>query len=216
MTFGTRLALELASFWVNHVEIDLRRAIMRDPIKLPDVTDAVKRNIHRNLQLGGGKIDTGNHFRRRLPDRKTGVELQEVENVLSMTIEVSKMDLKYKMPESSAGTLHSTTYPTSFASRTAVRSICLNVSWPAFVTGASSMAFGAVAAQSNHDPLHCRHTCCLVDIVRDSHETICRELRLRDKRGQLYHCKDRILCEISRKGMKWKMKIESLKFHAVR
>ena len=88
MAFRTRFTLELVEFRVSHVEIDLGRAIRSNPVKLTDISNAVERNTHSNLKLGGREIDPRDHLSCWMLDLKTRVQLQEIERVIIMTIEI--------------------------------------------------------------------------------------------------------------------------------
>lgn len=88
VTLGARAALVHAGVRVDHVEVDLRRAVWRDAIQLANVLDAVEGDTHRNLQLGSGKVDAGDHLRGRMLDLETGVKLQEIEHILRVAVEV--------------------------------------------------------------------------------------------------------------------------------
>ena len=61
---------------------------MSDPIELTDMLDAVERKAHGNLELGGRKVDSRNHFCSGMLDLEAGIEFEEVEDVLGMGIEV--------------------------------------------------------------------------------------------------------------------------------
>ena len=84
----TGLSLKLVGFGFDHVKVDFRIAARSDPIELTDMLDAVERKTHGNLELSGGKVDSGNHFCGRMLDLETGVELEEVEDILRMAVEI--------------------------------------------------------------------------------------------------------------------------------
>jgi hypothetical protein len=59
-----------------------------EPVEDSDVSDSVKRDTHGDLELGGGKVDAGDHLGRRVLDLKTRVELEEEERVIGVRVEV--------------------------------------------------------------------------------------------------------------------------------
>ena len=52
-----------------------------DTVEGTDVANAVKRDTHGDLELGGGKVDAGDHLGCRVLDLQTLVQLEEVEVV---------------------------------------------------------------------------------------------------------------------------------------
>ena len=61
---------------------------MLNAVELTDMTDAVERNTHSDLELSGGKVDTRYHLGRRVLDLKTRVELKEIEDILCVAVKV--------------------------------------------------------------------------------------------------------------------------------
>jgi hypothetical protein len=61
---------------------------MSDPVELTDMLDAMERKTHGNLELSSGEVDSRDHFCGRMLDLETGVELEEVEDILRMAIEI--------------------------------------------------------------------------------------------------------------------------------
>ena len=61
---------------------------MLNAVQLTDMTDAVERNTHSDLELSGGKVNTRHHLGRRVLDLKTRVELKEIEDILCVAVKV--------------------------------------------------------------------------------------------------------------------------------
>ena len=88
------------------------------------MSDTVERRTHDNLELGSGKVDTGDHFCGRTFDPKTGVELEEAESILCVAVDIWEMhrsDQKEgcRPSEGPHSTVPALTYPASVAKRTA-------------------------------------------------------------------------------------------------
>ena len=60
----------------------------RNAVKLSDITDAVEGDTHGNLQLSSRKVDACDHFGCWMLNLQTGIELQEVENILRVAVEI--------------------------------------------------------------------------------------------------------------------------------
>jgi hypothetical protein len=88
VTLGTGFSLELVGFGFDHLKVYLRVGIWSDAVELTDVLDTVERNTHGDLELSGGKVDSRNHFCGRVLDLETGVELEEVEDILCVAVEI--------------------------------------------------------------------------------------------------------------------------------
>ncbi len=122
------------------LEVDLGGGLGVNAVQESDVTDAVKRDTHGHLQLGGRQVDTADHLGGRVLDLETRVELQEVELVIGVRVRGTR---RFRRRRSRR----------ACPSRTAASSIALKVGGLAMVTGASSMIFwcrpldGAVSAE---------------------------------------------------------------------
>jgi hypothetical protein len=88
MALGLRSALVLSAALLGEVEIDLGGGVGVNTVEETNVANAVERQTHSNLQLGGGKVDTRDHLGGRMFDLKTRVQLEEVELVVVVRVQV--------------------------------------------------------------------------------------------------------------------------------
>lgn len=88
MALGGGPALGLFRLGVLELEVDLGGGLGVDSVEKSDVADAVEGNTHGNLELSSRKVDTTDHFRGRMLDLQTGVQLKEVELVIGVRVEV--------------------------------------------------------------------------------------------------------------------------------
>lgn len=93
MTLGTRFALELRSLGVCHFKVDLGGTMGSNPIESSDVSNAVERDAHGDLELGSGEVDSRHHLGCWVLDLEARVEFKEIENILCVAIEVCREEL---------------------------------------------------------------------------------------------------------------------------
>ena len=88
VTLWSGLPLKLVGLGFDHIKVNFRVSVMSNPVELTDMLDAVKREAHGDLELSGGKVDSRNHFCGRVFYLETGVELEEVEDILRVAVEI--------------------------------------------------------------------------------------------------------------------------------
>ena len=88
MAFWLRSSLCLQATLLDELEVDLVRPVRVHTVQQANVTDAVERNTHSNLELGSWQVDAGNHLSCRMLDLETRIKLEEVEFVVCVRIEV--------------------------------------------------------------------------------------------------------------------------------
>ena len=88
VTPGTGPPPKLVGFGFDHIKVNFGISIRSDPVELTNMLDAVERKTHGNLELSSREVGTGNRFCGRMLDLKTGVELEEVENIFCMAVEI--------------------------------------------------------------------------------------------------------------------------------
>ena len=62
MSLGSRTSLGGLGALLRKIEINLVGGVGVDTVQKADVADSMKGDTHSNLQLGGGKVDSRDHF----------------------------------------------------------------------------------------------------------------------------------------------------------
>lgn len=62
--------------------------MMIDAVELTNGTDAMEGDTHSDEELGGGEIDAGHHLGGGMFNLKTGVQFEEVEDIVRVAVKV--------------------------------------------------------------------------------------------------------------------------------
>jgi hypothetical protein len=102
-------SLGLGAVLVGESEIDLGRGGWVGTVEQTDVANSVEGKTHGDLKLRSGQVDAGHHLGGWMFDLQSGVQLQEVELVLSVRVQVlngTSRHVTHKTSQTHSGLFH--------------------------------------------------------------------------------------------------------------